>query len=65
MVLLETFLCNHFEFEPVVHGETSLLNFSFLQLWWPSCSVERRHFNKVCRVHYEERFCENILNFDE
>ena len=35
---------------------------SYLELWQPFCSVERNHLGNFGRGHYEEQFCEFILN---
>ena len=37
----------------------------YLQLWQPSCSAEQNHLGKFGRGHYEEHFCEIILNLDQ
>ena len=38
---------------------------SHLELWWPFCSAEWNHLCNFCKGHYEEQFCEIILNFDQ
>ena len=38
-------------------------NISYLELWQPSCSVERNHICNFCRGHYGEHSCEAILNY--
>ena len=37
---------------------------SYLQLWWPFCSVEQNHLYNFDRGHYEKYFCEIVLNLD-
>ena len=42
------------------------INISYLELWGPFCSAER----KICvsifgRRHHEEQFCKIILNLDQ
>ena len=34
------------------------------ELWWPLCSVEWNHLCNFGKWHYEEQFCEIILNLD-
>ena len=38
---------------------------SYLELWWPLCSVEQNHLWDFGIRHHEEHFCEIILNLDE
>ena len=38
---------------------------SYLELWWPFCSVAQNHFGNFGRGHNEEQFCEIILNMDQ
>ena len=38
---------------------------SYLQLWRPSCSVERNHLCKIERGHHGEHSCEVICNLDQ
>ena len=38
---------------------------SYLELWWPFCSVERNHLCNFGKEHYEEQFCEISLNLDQ
>ena len=38
---------------------------SYLELWWPLCSVERYHLWHFGRRHHEEQFCDIILNLDQ
>ena len=51
------------EFGPVVQ-EMSFKDISYLELWWPICSVERNHLCNFGRGYQEEQFCEIILNLD-
>ena len=37
---------------------------SYLELWWPFCSVQPNHLCNLGRGHYEENFCKIILNLD-
>ena len=34
----------------------------YLELWWPWYSVQQNHLCNCGREHYEEHFCELILN---
>ena len=43
----------------------SFKDISYLELWWPFCSVEWNHLCNFGKVHYEEQFCEIILNLDQ
>ena len=38
---------------------------SYLELLRPFCSAERNHTYNICKRHYEEQFCEIILNLDQ
>ena len=38
---------------------------SYLELWWPFCSVAQNHFGNFGRGHNEEQFYEIILNMDQ
>ena len=44
-----------------------LKDISYLELWKPFCSVERKHLCNFGRgyMYYEEQFCEIILNLDQ
>ena len=53
-----------FEFRPVVQGEMSFKDISYLELWLLFCSAERNHLCNFGRVYPEEQFCEFILNLD-
>ena len=57
-----TILWNNFE--PVVQ-EMSFKEISYLELWLPFCSPDRNHLCNLGRGHYEERFCEFILNLGQ
>ena len=39
-------------------------DYSYLELWWPFCSVKANHLCKFNRGYPEEQFCEIILNLD-
>ena len=53
-----------FEFGPVVQQEMSFIDISYLELFWPFCSVKQNHLCEFGTGHYEEQFCEIILNLD-
>ena len=38
---------------------------SYLDLWWPFCPAERNHLCDFGKGHYDEQFCEIILNLDQ
>ena len=38
---------------------------SYIELWQPSCSAELNHLGNFSRGHYEEHFCEIILNLEQ
>ena len=38
---------------------------SYLELWQPFCSVERKHLCNFGRGYYEKLFCDIILNLDQ
>ena len=38
---------------------------SYLELWQPVCSVEQNHLCNFYRGHYQEHFCEIILNLNQ
>ena len=38
---------------------------SYLELWQPFYQAELNHLGNVGRGHYEEHFCEYILNLDQ
>ena len=42
-----------------------LKDISYLELWKPFCSVERKHLCNFGRGYFEEQFCEVILNLDQ
>ena len=43
----------------------SFKDISYLDPWWPFCSVERDHLCNFGRGHNEEQFCEFISNFGQ
>ena len=51
-------------FGPVVQ-QMSFKDISYLEFWQPFCSEEWNHLCNVGKGHYEERFCEIILNLDQ
>ena len=38
---------------------------SYLELWWPLCSLDKNHLCNFGRMHHDEQFCENIVNLDQ
>ena len=56
---------NYFEFGPVILEVMLFKDISYLELWWPFCSVEPNHLCNFGKGHYEEQFCEIILNLDK
>ena len=52
------------EFGPVVK-EMPFKDISYLELLLPLCSVETNHLGSFRPGHYEEHFCEIILNLDQ
>ena len=54
-----------FEFGPVVQQEILFNDISYLELWRPCYSAEWNHLCDFGKEHYEEQFCENVLNFDQ
>ena len=43
----------------------SFKDISYLELWWPLCSVERNHLCNFGRWYYEDQCCEIILNLNQ
>ena len=58
-------LCNYFELGQVVQEEIEFKDISYLELWSPCCLAEWSHEYKFGKGHYEEQFCEIILNLDQ
>ena len=54
-----------FEFGPVVQQEKSFKEIFYLELWQPFCSAVRNHLYDFGKGHYEEQFCEIIVNLDQ
>ena len=52
------------KYRPVIK-EMSFKDNSYLELWWPFCSVEQKHLCNFGKGLYEEQFCEIILNLDQ
>ena len=48
----------------MVVQETSSKDISY-QLWRPFCSAEQGHLCNASRGHYQEHFCEIILNLEQ
>ena len=42
----------------------SFKDISYLELWWPFCSVEQSDLCNFGRRHHDKHFCEIILNLD-
>ena len=55
----------YFEFGPVVQEEMSFKAISYLELCLLFCSAEPNHLCNFGRGHYEEQFCEIILNLGQ
>ena len=49
----------------MVQEELPFKDISYLQLWRPLCSAEQNHLGNFGRGHFEEHFCEIILNLDQ
>ena len=45
--------------------EMPFKDISYLDPWWPLCSVERTHLCSFGPGYYEELFCEIILNLEQ
>ena len=43
----------------------SLKDISYLEVWYPPCSVEQNHLCNFGSRHHEEIFCEILLNLDQ
>ena len=43
----------------------SFNDISYLELWWPFCSVEQKHLCNFGNRNQEEQFCEIILTLDK
>ena len=43
----------------------SFKDISYLEHWWPLCSAERNHLCNIGQGHYQEHFCEVVLNLDQ
>ena len=56
---------NLFRIRASVSGDNVVLKISNLELWRPTCSVDKNHFCNFGRGHYEEQFCEFILNLGQ
>ena len=54
-----------FEFGPVVQQKILFKDISYLELWWPYCSVKQNHWCNFERGYNEEQFSEIILNLDQ
>ena len=45
--------------------EMTFKDISYLELWWPFCSAQPNHLYIFDRGHYEEHFCEIVLNWGQ
>ena len=48
-----------------MNQEMSFKDISYLELWQSLCSVDKNHLCNFDKGHYEEQFCEIILNLDQ
>ena len=48
----------------MVQEEMQFKDISYLELWWPLCSVEWINLCNLGRRHHDQQFCEIILNLD-
>ena len=53
------------KFGQVVQKEMLFKDISYLELWQPICSANRKHLCNFGRRYHEKRVCEIILNFDQ
>ena len=60
-----TFMWSYMEFGPEVQEEMSFKDISYLELWWPFCSVEQNHLCDFGRGHHEEHSYYVIWNLDQ
>ena len=49
----------------MVQKEMSFKDISYLELWQPFSSADRKHLCNCGRGHLEKQFCEIILNLDQ
>ena len=63
--IMRKILLHNFEFGPVVQDEMSFKDISYLEPWQPFTSAEQNHLCNFVKRHYEEQFCELIMNFDQ
>ena len=49
----------------MVQKEMMFKDISYLELWHLFCSAEGNHLCNFGKGHYEEQFCEIILNLDQ
>ena len=54
-----------FQFRSVVQEMILSKAISYLELWWPFCLAQQTNLYNFGRWHYEEHFCEIILNLDQ
>ena len=47
-------MISNVKFGQVVREEMSFNDISYLELWWPFCSVERKHLCHLSRGYQEE-----------
>ena len=53
-----------FQLGPAVQEGMPLKDISYLDFWKYLCSFERNHLCNFGRRHYEEQFCEMVLNLN-
>ena len=49
----------------MVQEEMPFKGISYLELWHPFCSAGHNYLCNIGREHYEEQFCEIILNLGQ
>ena len=53
------------KFGPVFQEEMPFKDISYLELWWPFCSVEQNQLCNFGKEHYKEQLYDIILNLDQ
>ena len=59
---MKTISVKLFDSGPVVREKMVVKDISYLGLWRPFCSEERNHSCNFGKGHYDEQFCEIVLN---
>ena len=57
---MRNMILNYFEFGPVVQEEMTFKGISYLELWQPVCSAERKNLCNFGRGYQDEQICEII-----